>query len=397
MVFRYLLKEVLPQFFVTFIVLCSIIIVSQLVRLSEVLVAFGLTAENVLLPFLYIILPFLTIVIPLALIFAVMMAFSRLSADGEYAAFLATGFSLKRAALPVLGVAFVLYLVTTGCAMYLEAWGRREFVKFQYRKTQSELDSLIKFKMQEGVFLADFIGYIIYAEHISQNRSKLTNVLVAPGRMPRDGDFFLLAPSAEITGSVETGELRMIFHHGNIISSNSAHQQSTVAQFKLADIDLLRVFQQQIFGDDFAKDDYRSYPPRELVRFVKQQRETDAKGSEYLKSSYLLYSRMFNPLAVFAFAMFGMVFGVQDSRRGKSTAYVGTIVTVMVAYVTMMGFKWLAENGHMPSLPAAILPHVLVTIVAAFLVFQRNRLPPGENILAWQNMVKSRKRRAAQS
>jgi lipopolysaccharide export system permease protein len=385
-VFRYLLKEVIPQFLSTFVVFCSIIIVSQLVRLSEVLVAFGLTAENVLLPFLYIILPFMTVIIPISLVFAVMMAFARFSADGEYAAFLATGFSLKRAAVPVLAVAFALYLVGTACAMYLEAWGRREFVQFQYRKTQSELDSLIKFKMQEGVFLADFIGYIIYSEKISKDRTKLTNVLVAPGGYAKDGDFFMIAPQAEITGSVEKGELRMIFHDGSTFSTNSEQKTSTVAKFGSADIDLLRVFQQQIFGDDYAKDDYRSYPPEELIAFVKKQRRIDRKSSLYWKSSFLLYSRVSNPFSAFAFALFGMVLGIQDARRGKGSAYVWTIVAVMLSYVFAMAFKWLGENGHMSTMLAAWVPQVILLMAAIFLVYQRNRLPPGESMLAWQNL-----------
>jgi lipopolysaccharide export system permease protein len=385
-VFRYLLKEVVPQFFSTFIVFCSVIMVSQLVRLSEIFIAFGLTVENILLPFLYIILPFLTIIIPLSLVFSVMMAFSRLSADGEYAALLATGYSLRRASVPVIVVAFALYLVGTTSAMYLEAWGRREFVKFQYRKTQSELDSLIKFKMHEGVFLSDFIGYIIYAEKISKDRSQLTNVLVAPGAGARDSDFFMLAPRAEITGSVEKGEMRMVFHDGNTFSANPLLKTSTLAKFGTADIDLLRVFQQQIFGDDFAKDDYRSYPPTELIAFVKNLRKTNARDPLYWKASYLLYSRVSNPFSVFAFALFGMVLGIQDARRGKGSAFIFTIIAVMLSYVLTMAFKWFGENGHISAISASWVPQLLLFAAAAFLVYQRNRLPPGEGMVAWQNL-----------
>ncbi|MEZ4741869.1 MAG: hypothetical protein R3B45_05390 [Bdellovibrionota bacterium] len=44
---------------------------------------------------------------------------------------------------------------------------------------------------------------------------------------------------------------------------------------------MLRVFQQQIFGEDFAEDDYRSYPPRKLIRYVSSLKsELDEVGDE---------------------------------------------------------------------------------------------------------------------
>src|SRR6476469_9546709 len=141
LVFRYFLKELLPQFASALIVICSIIVVSQLVRLSEVLVTFGLSLENVFLPFLYIILPFIHLTIPMAYLFAVMLTFGRLSADGEYPELLAAGYSLARAAVPVLMLGVILYGVATASALNLEPWGRREMVQFLYRKTQTELDN----------------------------------------------------------------------------------------------------------------------------------------------------------------------------------------------------------------------------------------------------------------
>jgi lipopolysaccharide export system permease protein len=126
----YIVKEVLPQFFSALIILSTILVVSQLVRLSEALVAFGVSLENILLPFLYIIVPFLSFNIPISYLAAVMLAFSRFSSDGEYAAMLASGFPLKRASMSVMIMAVVFYFVACFCAVYGEAWGRKELVNF---------------------------------------------------------------------------------------------------------------------------------------------------------------------------------------------------------------------------------------------------------------------------
>ncbi len=386
LVFRYFLKELVPQFASALIVICSIIVVSQLVRLSEGLVMFGLSLENVFLPFLYIILPFLSLTIPMAFLFAVVLTFGRLSADGEYAALLAAGYSLKRAARPVILLSLALYVVSATCALNLEAWGRRELIQFYYRKTQSELDNIIKYKLQAGVFLADFLGYVMYAEKISSDRSTFENVMLSPSGDNRKERFTMLAPSGAITGSVDQGNLRLLLEYGVAYSTRPDSDKTSVLKFTRADIDLLRVFREQL-GGDTAEDDFRSYRPGELSRFVDQLRDDPKRDEDlYRRARYLFHQRIGAPFAVVTFAFFGMVLGISDPRRGKSSAYVGAIATIIFGYVLMMGFKWLAEAGHLSAPLAAWLPNVLLMILGGFLVYQKNRLPPSESTLDRGNL-----------
>jgi len=53
------------------------------------------------------------------------------------------------------------------------------------------------------------------------------------------------------------------------------------------------------------------------------------------------------PFAIFTFALFGIIFGAFDPRRSKNSGYLGTIATVLIGYIVIMGFKWHAENGMM--------------------------------------------------
>jgi len=387
LVFRYFLKELLPQFASALIVICSIIVVSQLVRLSALLVGFGLSFENIFLPFLYIILPFLSMSIPMAYLFAVVLTFARLSADGEYAALLAAGYSLRRAAMPVLLTAVALYGVASVCGLYLEAWGQREFVQFVYRKTQTELDNLVRYKMQPGVFVDDFLGYVIYAEKISPDRSKFENVMIAPGEGNKHEHFTLLAPSGNITGSVETGDLRLSLDHGVAYSTQPGGDRMSVLKFRRADIDLLRIFREQIIGSDVAADDYRSYPPGELVKYIDTLKASPKHNvALYRRARFLLHKRIGAPFAVVTFALIGMVLGVADPRRGRSVAYLGAVGTIMGGYVLMMGFEWLSENGYMSAPLAAWLPNLILLVFGGFLLYQKNRLPPSEGALSPANL-----------
>lgn len=368
-------------------VICSIIVVSQLVRLSEVLVAFGLSLENVFLPFLYIIVPFISLTIPIAFLFAVVLTFARLSADGEYPAMLAAGFPLKRSARPVFAVALVLYIVAALCAVNLEAWGRREMVQFLYKKTKTELDNMVKYKMQSGVFLDDFLGYVLYAEKISSDRTAFENVMLAPGNGKRT-EFTVLAPSGNITGSVETGNLKMTFESGVVYSRRPETEKISILKFNRAEIDLLKIFHEQILGAESAEDDYRSYRPAQLREYISTLRKDDSVKTKALlrRVEYLYHQRISSPFAVMSFAFFGMVLGVSDPRRGKSAAYVGAIVTIILGYILVMGFKTFAESGQLPILVAAWLPNIILLCAGGFLFYQKDRLPPSEGTLSRANL-----------
>ena len=364
-------------------VLCAVIVISQLIPLSEVLVAFGLTLENILLPFLFILVPFLSLTIPMAYMFAVFLSFSRLSSDGEYTAMLSVGYSLKKAAVPVVIMGTLLYVCGVYCAMYFEPWGRRETIEFRHRKTQTALDNMIKVKLKPGVFLDDFLGYVLYAEKISAGNTYLENVMLAPGSQKSQQEFILTAPTASITGSVEEANLRMSFNNGIYNAYNPKTKEVSVVKFNRTDLDLLRIFQEQIFGPDMTNDDYRSFSPLALWRFIdeiKKGTTEQAKGN-YLRARFLLHQRIGLPFSVISFALFAMVLGIHDERRGKSYGYAGTLFTIIVSYIIMMGFKWMAEQGSIPAPVGVWIPNLLLFGFGVFLVYQRNRLPPSESAL----------------
>jgi lipopolysaccharide export system permease protein len=377
----YIVKEVVPQFFSALIILSTILVVSQLVRLSRELVAFGLSPENILLPFLYIILPFMSFNIPIAYLGAVMIAFGRLSADGEYAAMLASGFSLKKSVVPVIIMAVVLYLVAATCSVFGEPWGRKQLEQFFYEKTQTEVDNLIKFRLQSGVFAEDFLRFVLYTEKISSDRSTFTNVMIAPGN-GSDDSWMIMAPKGVISGSVSEGRLSLDLQNGVMHSSAARTNEHSILRFERMELDLLRLFREQILGGADASFDYRSYSPGELQKYVNKIEADPAVPREhYWKARYLMHQRFATPFVIVIFTCFGLVLGVTDPRSGKSRAYIGAIAGIIFGYVIVMGFKWFAEKGTISAPIAAWMPNGLLAIFGVWLVYQKNRLPPSESPL----------------
>ena len=380
----YILTEIIPQFFSLLFILCSILIVSQLIRLSEMIVALGITLENVVMPIVYITLPFLSFNIPIAYLGAVLFTYSRLSSDGEYAAMLAAGLSLKRSAMTVVGFSIGLFIIASFIASYLEPWGRRELTAFYHRKTQTELDNVIQFKMQSGVFIEDFLGYTFYSEHISDDKKNFENVLMVP---KNNGNFFILAPTANVVGSVNDGSLHFVFFQGMIRSGNVSQPESTIVKFHRMDLDILQLFSQQIFTGEDLSLDYRSYPPGQLLQWIKDSKiKKDFDEAETRKAIFLFHQRISTPFAVVIFAFFGLILGVSDPRKGKNISYLYAIFSIIASYVVIMSFKWFAENTRFPAILAAWLPFSILIIACIFLLSQKDRLPPSESIIGISNL-----------
>lgn len=379
----YLLREIIPQFVMWLLILSGVLVISQIVRLADSILALGVSLENVTLPLLFVVLPFMNITIPMAYLFAVLVGIGRLSVDGELTALLSAGYSLARTAIPVVGLGAVLYAVAAWCALVTEPWGRRELKRFYYEKAQSQLDHMIRFQLQGGVFLEDFLGFVLYAERVNSQRSTLENVLLAPAeRSATGGNYTVMAPAGAFSGSVESGRLTLDLNFGTALSHNPETGETTVLKFRRAEIDLLKMFQDQIFGGELVVDDYRNLPPSKLLDHIAQLRSQPESADELLRAETLFHQRAGLPGAIFAFALFGLVLGISDPRQGKSKVFYAGVACIMATYVLGMAFRWLGDNRFLAPMSAAWLPSFLLCCVGLYWLYQRNRLPPSENPFA---------------
>lgn len=326
--------------------------------------------------------------IPVSYLFGTMIAFTRLSADNEYAVLLSAGMNLKRTLTPVFYLSCGVFLMALYASTSLEAWGRREFDRFLFRKTKTEVDNIIRLRVQEGAFIDKFLGYTLYTEKISSDRFHWEKVLIAPMRESSpENDFVITAAQADIQGSVKDGYLHMILHKGISYSYDQKNNEVSTMQFERAELDLLRAFREKVFGDEKVDEDYRSFPIRKLYHFVKELEKDPGRKSdgEFLRSSYLFHSRIANPFIVFLFGLIGIILGIHDSRKQKNWSYFLGILSTMGILVTIVFFRWLAEHGLLNAMFAAWLPLGIFAIIAVFLFYQKNRLPISENILSPKN------------
>jgi lipopolysaccharide export LptBFGC system permease protein LptF len=236
---------------------------------------------------------------------------------------------------------------------------------------------------------------MLYAETISADRTRLGNLMIAPAGSSRDR-FYIMAPAGSVSGSMEERKLNLNLKKGVIHSYDRGKDEQSVVKFERLEVDLLRLFREQVLGSDEAVDDYRSFPPVKLYEYVNAiEKDPSVDRTIYYKARFLLHQRVATPFIVMIFACFGMALGVMDPRSGRNRAYIGAIAGIIGGYVVMMTFKWFAEKGSIPAPLAAWLPNIVLTLFCWFLMYQKNRLPPSESPLDPQHIelwVKLRKK-----
>lgn len=367
MLARYIAKEIFTQFATVFVVVNTVVFISQLLRLSEMLFRLGLSLENILLPVLFEVVSTAPVTIPTTLLFATMLALERLNRSGELTALLAAGYSLFRILCVVLGVAGLFYVLTLVAALYLDPWGRQELVSFSQRKAYEKVAN-IRQQLRAGVFLRDIPGYVLHVQRISDEGEHYHNVMLAP-REEAHNDFVITARTAKLEGAVATGDLHLAFKHGVIYADN------TVLQFDRWHLDLVRIVHQHLLGRKVGFDARRLYPLA-LRQHLRQHAVPPP-----VHTQLLWQRRIGRPLLVLAFAVLGMLLGIRHLRRGRNLALLYTLLTVFACFSFGSACEFIAHRGLLSPALAIWLPHVLLVVGALLLAMRKNNRPLGEPLL----------------
>src|SRR5512134_1296812 len=129
---RYLLQELVPPFLVGVLVFTFLLLMSQILRLMELIVNKGVPAGTILLLVLYLIPSILVLTVPMSVFLATVVTFGRLSAENELTAFKTGGYSLLRLTLPVVVFSVCAYALTSWLIISALPGGNQAFRKSMF-------------------------------------------------------------------------------------------------------------------------------------------------------------------------------------------------------------------------------------------------------------------------
>ncbi len=179
---RYLLKELIPPFFLGLLICTLILFMDKVMRIVEMIVTKGVPLVDVLKLLGCLVPNFLLLTLPIAFLLAVMLSFNRISADNEYTAWKVAGVSLYRFLPPVYGAAFVV----CGLAMCLSLWIAPYSLRMFNTTLHGIATSHALVGLKERVFFDEFPGIVVYVEKGVPGNNKLEGIFIADLNLSED-------------------------------------------------------------------------------------------------------------------------------------------------------------------------------------------------------------------
>lgn len=303
---RYILRNLLPPTVLLFITLTMMVLLSQSLKLIDLIVNRGLEAGM----FLYLtalLIPSLTLIIlPIASFLAVLFIYNKFINESEFIAFSATGLShIKLAGAAIwsaAGVCALLYAVT----FFALPYSYRTFKDIQFI-VRNQYATLL---LQEGVFNTPVKDVTVYVQTFEPVQGRLRGIFVHDGRKP----------DAQVVMSAEEGRLirrpqgaRFILINGNRQENNAKNGMSSVLYFDKYDFDIGALSEERTRIWREAKE----YYVHEMLNALK--RADDIPPKLYKKIVGELHFRISWPLFGFLLTILPLtaLLTAEFDRRGK--------------------------------------------------------------------------------
>jgi lipopolysaccharide export system permease protein len=352
---RYILRQCLSVMLFVTGALTAAVWLAQSLKLVDLIVNRGLSAEIFLYLALLIVPKFLDIVVPIATFIAVLFVFNKLIAESELVVMRAAGLSPMGLTKPVLELAAIAWLILMFLSLYLLPVSNREFKDMQFEIRNRFVSSLL----QDGAFttISDKLTIFIGSRN---ERGEVLGLMIDDERDPKNPITILAQRGAFVdTG----GGTRIIMVNGDRQQYDRDTGKLSVLTFDryVLDLDMMRdapevrsrEAQERFLGDLF-------FPPRDL-----DQGTRDAylvEGNE----------RLMVPLTAFSFAIIPLacLLPGEFNRRGQLKRVLIAVGCALVFQALDLAVKNL-EGRYVSAVPIGYLVDLLPSAVGLGILLQR--------------------------
>ena len=358
---KYIIKEILGPFLIGIVIFTFILLVSNLIRLTEMIVAKGAGFAEVSKLFLGIIPAFLSLTLPMAFLLGIMIALGRLSSENEISALKSSGIGIGQIYRPIFFLSLIVILLNLGITLFAAPWANYNFRHHLFKLLKNK----ITLGLKEKVFNHNLGRMVFYANSIRDQGKTIQGILINlsdPNLFPhpvvisaRAGNF---QPSPEqfIFLKLDQGEIQTL-------SENLENFQSIRFSDLLLKLDLNRMIPEVASPGKKIKE----LTLTELRQGIKSFPENHPDRFLYQTELARRFAIPFSPLA---FGIIGLPLGIHSRRRlGRGFGFVITIFLLLFYYLLLHLGEMLGNQGY----PLAMWLPNLVLILFGIYLYARAR------------------------
>ncbi len=376
---RYIIKEIIPPFFIGLLLTTFVLLMNQILQLSEIFITRGVPLRAALEILFYLIPSILAFTVPMAVLMGILGGLSRLSTDSEVMAFKTLGISYTRLLRPVLLFSLLGWLLTSYFALYLAP-------HFNYKMDQTLTRSVltrIQFRIHPREFNESIPDTVIFIQGVSQEQ-EWENIFVYFSE-PRDEPRVISAERGRLNFYPEMKRAILELYDGTLHSySPSEIEKYGVTTFEKneEEIDM-----DSFFTTASGKKRVREKDIRELftdIKIIKQdlvklsqekgESEQKAFAFERRQKNYISYwveiHRKFAlPFVCLIFGFLGLPLGATTRKGGRTSGFTISIGIILAYYILITAGEQMAMDGKLPPWLGMWGPNILLFLAALYLFF----------------------------
>lgn len=368
---RYLSREIMVPFLLTLTVLIFVLLLGNLYKMAEMVIARGVRLTDMLSLILAMVPYLLTMAIPMAFFFSLMVALGRMGSDGEITAMKALGISPRDFLPPVL-----LMAVTCTCiVLVLEIWLVPQGLKKIKSITLDILKNKTVLALRPHALSLGIKGLWIYVDEIDQETGLIKGVVIFDQR-EGERQHTITAREGLIIPDQEQGNLFFLLRQGTIHgyeTGKDSYQLTDFKEYKInLDLDAL-----------LGRAAKKRHPRTRSLNFGElrqkiQRLENQGKDASKVRNS--LHKRISMSFSCLVFALIGIPLALEPARTsGRFRGLVFALFLLLAYYILFSFGQAVGEKGGPLQLPALWLANVVFAALGGFLFWKKQR----EIELAW--------------
>jgi LPS export ABC transporter permease LptG len=398
---RYIFKEMLTPTFLGFTFYTSIILMQRLFDMAGMIIRRSLSGAAVAKLLLYSLPHIIVLTVPMSLLFGILIAVGRLSADSEIVAMRALGISTRTIYRPVFLFSFAIFLLNLYLINFVMPRGNQQFVALRAEIMTSSAEKAIK----PRIFYDQYPNLMIYVNDVDPATGQWKGVFVADSRADESRDVVspqqaadkLAAPTKDDANVAAlqqhgAGQKIIVARSGNLsvtrptkdIWMNLYGAETHIWDPRRPDrYDHTRNETQRILlpsnGGDFAISQLaRSLREMTLGELLQQDRLLRASSNSEDRitrnmARVEIHKKLAIPFACIAFGVLGLPLGITNRRGGKSSGFSLSVLIILFYYVAINNGEQLAVTGKIPPWLGMWGSNIILLALGIYLLSRANK------------------------
>ncbi|MFO8084703.1 MAG: LPS export ABC transporter permease LptF [Desulfobacterales bacterium] len=363
---RYVIKEMIPIFFLNLGFFMFVFLMSQILDVMHMVVNYNAGLISVLFMIVYHIPYFLIFIIPLSAMISVLLTFLRMSADNEIVALKSGGVNIYQLIVPVFVFCFSASLLTAAMTMYGLPWGKKSFQKVVADVAASGIDIGLK----ERTFNDSFENVMLYVTKIDVKTKTLIDVFIEDQRN-EDMVSTVVAPKGKLFSDPDNKIFQLKLYNGVINQVSLKNRVANTLRFDTYDINL--DMKQRMAALTARSTDEKAMWLSELREFI---RKSPKNSDDYYEALLEFHRKFTMPVACLVLGLLAFPLGLQSREAKKSMGLGLGLFFFLLFYLLFSAGKVYGETGTVPPWIGMWAPIAIMGGIAAYHLVRAGKEKP---------------------